>query len=133
MYKQKQDESQKEVDEKNMESYQVVKRDGSRVPFEIQKIIAAIRKAFEAMDKHQHDSVLELLALRVTADFDGKIKDGCISVEYIQDSVERVLSQAGYADVAKAYILYRRQREKLRQTQSTLLDWVWRSFSRCRR
>ncbi len=106
-----------------MSNYTVVKRDGKCVEFELHKIIDAIRKAFDATDKHQHTEVLELLALRVTADFDSKIQDGRITVEEIQDSVERVLSQSGYADVAKAYILYRRQREKLRQTQSTLLDY----------
>ncbi len=106
-----------------MEDYQVVKRNGKKVDFELQKIISAIRKAFQALDKHTHSSVIELLAIQVTADFDSKIADGCISVEDIQDSVEKVLSQAGYADVAKAYILYRRQRERLRQMQSTLLDY----------
>ena len=106
-----------------MEAYRVIKRDGKEVDFDLQKIVAAMQKAFAAQGKHTHPSVIELLALRVTADFDEKIRDGHISVEDIQDSVERVLSQAGYADVAKAYILYRRQREKLRQTQSTLLDY----------
>jgi len=106
-----------------MEDYQVVKRNGKKVEFELQKIICAIRKAFQALDKHTHSSVIELLAIQVTADFDSKIADGCISVEDIQDSVEKVLSQAGYADVAKAYILYRRQRARLRQMQSTLLDY----------
>ena len=64
-----------------------------------------------------------MLALRVTADFENKIKDDLIAVEDIQDSVESVLIQAGYADVAKAYILYRRQREKLRNMKSTILDY----------
>ena len=67
--------------------------------------------------------MIDLLTLRVTADFEPKIKEGRISVEDIQDSVETVLSQSGYADVAKAYILYRRQREKLRNTEATLLDY----------
>lgn len=106
-----------------MEDYKVVKRDGKKVDFDLQKIISAMGKAFEALGKHTHSSVVELLAIQVTADFDSKVRDGCISVENIQDSVERVLSQAGYADVAKAYILYRRQREKLRQMQTTLLDY----------
>ena len=106
-----------------MSNYQVVKRDGKKVDFNLQKIISAMTKAFNAMDKHTHSSVVELLAIQVTADFDCKIKDNCISVEDIQDSVEHVLSRAGYGDVAKAYILYRKQREKLRQTQSTLLDY----------
>lgn len=106
-----------------MENYRVKKRDGKIVDFDITKIIKAMSKAFDAMDHHTHDSVLQLLALQVTADFDAKIKDNTIAVEDIQDSVEKVLSNAGYADVAKAYILYRRQREKLRETKNTLLDY----------
>ena len=106
-----------------MEMYQVVKRDGKTAEFSIQKIAKAITKAFEAVEQKYHSSVIDLLALKVTADFEPKIKDGYIAVEDIQDSVETVLSQAGYADVAKAYILYRRQREKLRNMQSTLLDY----------
>ncbi len=103
--------------------YQVVKRDGATVEFQIGKISAAITKAFEAQEKQYHPSVIELLALKVTADFEPKIKDGKIAVEDIQDSVESVLIQAGYGDVAKAYILYRKQREKIRNMKSTILDY----------
>ena len=103
--------------------YQVVKRDGKVAEFDIHKIGAAITKAFEALEKQYHPSVMELLALRVTSDFETKVKDGLISVEEIQDSVETVLGRAGYEDVAKAYILYRRQREKLRNVGSTMLDY----------
>jgi anaerobic ribonucleoside-triphosphate reductase len=106
-----------------MDTYKVTKRNGKVVGFDIQKIIAAITKAFEALEKNYHSSVIELLALKVTADFDDKIKDGLIAVEDIQDSVEKVLSQAGFADVAKAYILYRRQRAKLRELNSTMVDY----------
>jgi anaerobic ribonucleoside-triphosphate reductase len=106
-----------------MDTYKVTKRNGKVVGFDIQKIIAAITKAFEAVGKNYHSSVIELLALKVTADFDDKIKDGLIAVEDIQDSVEKVLSQAGFADVAKAYILYRRQRAKLRELNSTMVDY----------
>ena len=94
--------------------YKVVKRDGTLAEFDISKIGAAITKAFEALEKQYHPSVIDLLALKVTSDFEPKIRDGCIQVEDIQDSVEEVLSLAGYADVAKAYILYRKQREKVR-------------------
>ena len=103
--------------------YQVTKRDGKVVEFEITKIAEAIRKAFEAQNKQYHPSVIDFLALRVTADFEEKIKDDMISVEDIQDSVEQVLGEAGYSDVAKAYILYRKQREKLRNMKSTILDY----------
>ena len=103
--------------------YRVAKRDGGTVEFEISKISAAMVKAFEAVNKQYHPSVINLLALQVTADFDSKIKDGIIAVEDIQDSVERVLSDAGYSDVAKAYILYRKQREKIRNVNSALLNY----------
>ena len=103
--------------------YQVIKRDGAIAEFDIKKIAVAITKAFEANEKQYHPSVIDMLALKVTADFEPKIKDGKIAVEDIQDSVESVLIQAGYSDVAKAYILYRRQREKIRNMKSTMLDY----------
>jgi len=103
--------------------YRVIKRDGSVTDFNISKISAAITKAFEATERQYNPSIIDFLALKVTADFERKIKDGLVSVEDIQDSVEEVLSLAGYADVAKAYILYRRQREKLRNMKSTILDY----------
>ena len=103
--------------------YQVVKRDGQVTEFEIGKISAAITKAFEAMDKQYHPSVIDMLALRVTAEYEPLIHEGKISVESIQDCVEKVLSEAGYADVAKAYILYRKQREKVRNVNSALLNY----------
>ncbi len=103
--------------------YQVVKRDGKRADFDIQKICAAITKAFEAENKQYHPSIIDLLALKVTSDFEPKIKNDVVAVEDIQDSVEDVLIQAGYADVAKAYILYRKQREKIRNMKSTILDY----------
>ena len=103
--------------------YQVVKRDGALAEFDISKISAAITKAFEAKNKQYHPSVIDLLALKVTSDFEPKIKNELIAVEDIQDSVESVLIQAGYADVAKAYILYRKQREKIRNMKSTILDY----------
>ncbi len=103
--------------------YQVTKRDGSVVPFGLDKIAKAIELAFNAQGKQSHPAVIDMLALKVTADFEPKVKDELIAVEDIQDSVESVLIQAGYADVAKAYILYRRQREKLRNLKSTILDY----------
>ncbi len=103
--------------------YEVIKRDGKLAEFSIGKITAAITKAFEATGKQYHPSVIELLALHVTSDFEDKIKDDKITVEEIQDSVEKVLSESGYADVAKAYILYRKQREKIRNINSTMLNY----------
>ena len=103
--------------------FQVLKRDGEIADFEMKKITDAIKKAFVAKDKQYSQDMMELLGLHVTADFQKKIKDGEIAVEDIQDSVENVLIQAGYSDVAKAYILYRKQREKVRNMKSTILDY----------
>ena len=103
--------------------YQVVKRDGKLVDFSIDKISCAVTKAFDAIGKQYHPSVIDMIALRVTSDFSNKIHDEKVSVEDIQDSVEKVLSESGYADVAKAYILYRKQREKMRNVNSTLLNY----------
>ena len=102
---------------------QVVKRDGETAEFCLKKITEAIKKAFRATGNEFNDEILELLSLRVTADFRPRMKDGSISVEEIQDSVEHVLEQTGYTDVAKAYILYRKQREKIRNLNSTMLDY----------
>ena len=103
--------------------YQVLKRDGKIVPFTLSKISDAITLAFEACDKQFHPSVIDFLALKVTAEFEPQIKDNLIQVEQIQDCVESVLIKAGYDDVAKAYILYRRQREKVRNVSETVLDY----------
>ncbi len=103
--------------------YRVSKRDGIIVDFDVAKISAAIEKAFVACNKQYHPSVIDMLALRVTSDFEAKIKDDVISVEDIQDSVEKILSEAGYSDVAKAYILYRKQREKIRNVRNTMLNY----------
>ena len=103
--------------------FQVVKRDGELDEFKLSKITSAIHKAFDAKDKNYSNDMIDLLGLRVTSDFQNKIKENKITVEEIQDSVENVLIQAGYADVAKAYILYRKQREKVRNMKSTILDY----------
>jgi len=103
--------------------YRVIKRDNSIVDFNLTKIKDAMSLAFQSQQKPCHPDVLDLLALKVTADFSSKVKDELVNVEDIQDSVESVLIQAGYADVAKAYILYRRQREKLRNMKNTFLDY----------
>ena len=103
--------------------YQVIKRDGQVVDFNLSKISAAIGKAFEAQHKQYTQDILDLLALKVTSHYEPKIRDGKIAVEDIQDSVEAILSEAGYADVAKCYILYRKQRERIRNMKSTILDY----------
>ena len=101
----------------------VIKRDGQVADFNLNKISEAITKAFNATEKNFTQEIISLLSLRVTADFQNKIKDSEVHVEDIQDSVEHVLEQSGYTDVAKAYILYRKNREKMRTMKSTILDY----------
>ena len=103
--------------------YRVLKRDGKTVDFDLSKISTAITLAFDACERQYNPSIIDFIALKVTAAFEPKVKNDLVSVEDIQDSVESVLAQAGYEDVAKAYILYRRQREKLRNMKSTMLDY----------
>ncbi len=103
--------------------YNIIKRDGKTVNFDISKISTAITQAFEACNRQFNPDIIDFLALKVTADFEPKIENGKIEVEHIQDSVESVLIKAGYDDVAKAYIIYRRQREKIRNLGATLVDY----------
>ena len=103
--------------------YQVIKRDGKITDFDLNKVSVAITKAFEAQNKQYVPAIIDMLTLRVTADFESKIENNLVHVEDIQDSVEHVLEQSGYTDVAKAYILYRKQREKIRNMKSTILDY----------
>ena len=103
--------------------FNVIKRDGEVAAFQLSKITQAIEKAFQAQEKQYTPDMMEMLGLRVTADFQKKIKKDQVSVEDIQDSVENVLIQCGYSEVAKAYILYRKQREKVRNMKSTILDY----------
>ncbi len=103
--------------------YQVVKRDGKIADFDISKIRIAITKAFEATGKQYNPDIIDFLALKVTADYQSKIRNEKITVEDIQDSVESVLGKAGYDEVAKAYILYRKQHENIRNLKATMLDY----------
>lgn len=103
--------------------FTVVKRDGSKAEFSLSKISSAIKKAFDATQVQYNQDIIDLLSLRVTADMQGKVKNGTIQVEEIQDSVEKVMEQAGYTEAAKAFILYRKQREKMRNMKSTILDY----------
>lgn len=101
----------------------VLKRDGTTVPFDLKKIESAISRAFSAEHKEATPEIVELLSLRVTADFNPKVKDEMVGVEDIQDSVEIVLIQAGYVDVARSYMDYRKKHEAIRQVKSTTLDF----------
>ncbi|MBQ3517164.1 MAG: ribonucleoside triphosphate reductase, partial [Lachnospiraceae bacterium] len=101
----------------------VIKRDGEKSEFNLAKISDAIMKAFNATEVQYNKDIVDLLSLRVTADFQSKVQDGYVHVEDIQDSVEKILEQSGYVETAKAFILYRKQREKMRNLKSTILDY----------
>lgn len=103
--------------------YRIQKRDGAVADFDIGRIVGAIRKAFDATETRYNDSVIDFLALKVTSDFQDKIRNDLIAVEDIQDSVEAVLSRSGYESAAKAYILYRKQRENLRNLKGSFLNY----------
>ena len=100
----------------------IIKRDGTLVDFDLSRIKNAISKAFAGCNKECPEDVCELLALRSFADAETKAEDGSLSVEHIQDSVEKILADSGYPDVSKAYILYRKQRENVRNIK-TVLDY----------
>ena len=101
----------------------VVKRDGEISEFKLEKIKNAITKAFQATENEYTEDIISLLSLRVTSDFQKDIINQNVHVEDIQDSVESVLESTGYTEVAKAYILYRKNREKIRNMKSTILDY----------
>ncbi|MBQ2406960.1 MAG: ribonucleoside triphosphate reductase [Lachnospiraceae bacterium] len=103
--------------------FTVIKRDGIAADFQLNKIGGAIIKAFDATQVQYNQDIVDLLTLRVTADMQNKLEAGKIHVEDIQDSVEKILEQAGYTQAAKAFILYRKQREKMRNMKSTILDY----------
>ena len=102
---------------------QIRKRDGTLQEFDLKKIENAIQRAFAAEHKFFNEDIIQMLALRVTADFNKKIVDGIVSIEDIQDSVEVVLVQAGYVDVARSYIIYRKQHQAMRDIKNTTVDY----------
>ncbi|MDO5552274.1 MAG: ribonucleoside triphosphate reductase [Planctomycetia bacterium] len=103
--------------------YRVLKRDGQFVDFNLSKICIAITMAFESQKRQYNGDIIQMLALQVTSDYERKIRDNAIFVEDIQDSVESVLIRTGYEEVAKAYILYRKQHENIRNMKATMLDY----------
>lgn len=103
--------------------YQVKKRDGSVVDFDIERIVNAITRAFDSMGKQYNPSQIRLIALQATSEYEPKIKENVVNVEDIQDAVESVLSKTGFSDVAKHYILYRKSHENIREMKKTMLDY----------
>jgi len=102
---------------------QIKKRDGSLEEFNLSKVSGAIEKAFMAEHKFYNDDIINMLSLRVTAQMNKKVDKGVIDIEDVQDSVEVVLIQAGYVDVARSYIMYRKSHANLREAKQTELDY----------
>lgn len=101
---------------------EIRKRNGHIVGFTRDKITSAIFKAAKAVGGHDKN-ISEDLADQVITQINQQFHERSIpAVEEIQDIVEKTLIKAGYAKTAKAYILYREQRERKRDAQSTFIE-----------
>lgn len=100
----------------------IKKRDGSYVNFDDTKIKNAIAKAFKQLSQKITDEDLNNLVFETIADLKKQFASNKYpSVEDIQDTVERILMANNYFEVAKAYILYRKEREKVRNVSEKLM------------
>lgn len=99
----------------------IKKRDGREVPFDLSKIEEAILKAFHAAGSNKGPEVAHLLAEQVMHVLEGNEAIGTPSVEEVQDVVERALIQQGFVRTAKAYILYRAERSRVREMNTRLM------------
>ncbi|MCL2108264.1 MAG: anaerobic ribonucleoside triphosphate reductase [Oscillospiraceae bacterium] len=100
----------------------IVKRDGRQVAFNIEKIANAIYKAAQAVGGHDYDSSLklaEIICQKLEKEY--KRTGEPPSVEMVQDTVETVLIESGHAKTAKAYILYRSDRTRVREMNTKLM------------
>jgi len=102
----------------------VKKRNGETVEFAMEKIKKAIEKAFLATETVYTEDILELLSLRAVSKTIQLTSGNILNIEDIQDSVEKVLEESGFTEVAKAYILYRKQHEKIREIDKNMLDFA---------
>jgi len=100
----------------------VKKRDGRIVEYDISKIETAITRAMLSLGYGEIKDIKRMAKI-VELYLNEKFESTIPTVEDVQDLVESVLMKNGYEDVAKAYILYRRDHEKLRQVKNTLLDY----------
>ena len=100
----------------------ILKRDGRTVPFDANKITAAIMKAFEASNSAKSLKAAEEITREVVSDLErSEAVDDVPSVEQIQDMVERVLIENGFVRTAKSYILYRAERSRIREMNTRLM------------
>ncbi|MDF3037199.1 MAG: ribonucleoside triphosphate reductase [Paucimonas sp.] len=100
---------------------QIIKRDGSRKPFDPAKIASALMKAGQASGEFGH-AWANVLANQVVSQKLAPHADEAIGIERVQDAVEAVLFEAGYRATLRAYIVYREQHKKLRTDRATLVD-----------
>ncbi|MEG0070702.1 MAG: anaerobic ribonucleoside triphosphate reductase [Raoultibacter sp.] len=99
----------------------IVKRDGRTAEFNDTKIIDAVEKAFQASGAMQDRGVAAEITAHVVEKIEGGAIEGVPTVEGIQDLVEEVLIEAGFVQTAKAYILYRADRSRVRDVNSRLI------------
>lgn len=100
---------------------EIRKRDGRIVPFDVEKIANAIKKAFDATYRPDNGDTAIALAREVQSILEVEGNE-TPDVEHIQDIVERVLMENGFVTTAKAYILYRDKRSRVRQMKSRLMQ-----------
>lgn len=99
---------------------QIVKRDGRKLPFNIEKIANAIFKAAQSVGGTDYNEALQI-AYEVCRVAENQYSDEIPTVEQIQDIVEKVLVEGGHAKTAKAYILYRSNRTRAREMNTRLM------------
>ncbi len=99
----------------------IIKRDGRRVPYDISKITDAIRKAMEASGRDAAGQECERLAALVEDKLSASFNGEAPGIEDIQDMVETVLMENGYALVARKYIIYRSERTRSREMNTRLM------------
>ena len=104
-----------------MAIYKVRKRNGAIIDFDIAKIESAIKKAIEAVGGDDFSEV-STLAGKISKEVEKVIGKEIPDVELIQDTVEQVLIKEGHDKVAKAYILYRKQREQSRAQKHVVIE-----------
>ena len=102
----------------------VIKRDGRQVPFQEEKIVNAINKAFKAVERTYKNTEIDGISSLIAKQISLKSDKIVLSVEDIQDEVEKALMACGYYDVAKAYVIYRHERTKIRDMNSRLVKKV---------
>ncbi len=100
----------------------IIKRDGRSVEFHKEKIAEAVEKAFRACAAMQDRSVADEIADKVVEKLDSGAIEGAPTVEGVQDLVEETLIESGFVQTAKAYILYRAERNRVRDVNSRIFQ-----------